>query len=97
MVAAAGSLAAGFLRRWGLRKVLINLHWGFLLGGLLCGAADGVGMIVVGRFIVGFSGGISTVVISSYVAEMAPDVGFTVMAVDAPKLVLMVAFTSDAA
>lgn len=72
--AAGGSVLIGVQRlaRYGSRGFLCISSFFFLLGSLICGLAQGVSMLVVGRGLSGIGLGICGVMTPLYIGEMSP-------------------------
>lgn len=71
--AALGAVSIGRLSdAWGRRKTIILLSVLFFVGTIACSLAPGLGMLLVGRFLLGLAVGGASTVVPVFLAELAP-------------------------
>lgn len=71
--AACGASVAGFLSdKLGRRRVILTAAVLFVFGALLSAIAQGVGLLLIGRFLVGLAIGVASMLTPLYLAEIAP-------------------------
>ncbi|EGC48561.1 sugar transporter [Histoplasma capsulatum var. duboisii H88] len=68
-----GALCSGYISDIFGRKRSIQVGSGFwIIGSIICAAAQNIGMLVAGRFINGFAVGICSAQVPVYISELAP-------------------------
>jgi predicted MFS family arabinose efflux permease len=69
----AGFLAAGFVDRFGRKRVLLVLYTGFIVGTGLCGAVTDFWLLLAARAVTGAFGGVLGAMVMTIVGDTFPD------------------------
>src|SRR5271163_4402068 len=71
--AAIGAATAGYLSdRLGRRRVILGAGLLFIAGAVVSAVAEGVSVLLIGRFLVGLAIGVASMLAPLYLAEIAP-------------------------